>query len=182
MISRQLELGFQNQPGLEPAVRSGGRASRANWWFERMRGVVTHARDWPTVPPPAEALRPPAGPVSSGPRRLEPPSKPPILSPRAREPIPRPPRNGFAGGSAAPAARFGNDLKGGSAAAPLKNNTQPCSISGHFRRLSRRNLPGRQPPKARGPHELCSTGCFCKCNALPPLIGHGICVSAGTDE
>ena len=63
MISRQLELGFENQPGLKPAGRSRGRSSRANWWFERMRGVVNHARDWPPASPPAKAPRPPAGRV-----------------------------------------------------------------------------------------------------------------------
>jgi hypothetical protein len=67
MITRQLDLGFENQPGLKPPGRSRGRPNRANWWFERMRGVVNHARDWPPVPPSAEAPRPPAGWVSSGP-------------------------------------------------------------------------------------------------------------------
>ena len=61
MISRQMELGFENQPGLKPGGGSRGRSGRANWWFERMRGVVNHAREWPPVPPPAEATRPTAG-------------------------------------------------------------------------------------------------------------------------
>ena len=47
MISRQLELGFENQAGLRTAGRRRGRTSRAHWWFEQMRGVVNHARDWP---------------------------------------------------------------------------------------------------------------------------------------
>jgi hypothetical protein len=67
MISRQLDLGFENQPGLKPAAQNQGRSNRANWWFERMRGVVTHARDWPPAPPPAEAPRPPVAGASSGP-------------------------------------------------------------------------------------------------------------------
>jgi hypothetical protein len=67
MVSRQLELGFQNQPGLKPAGRSWGRSRRANWWFERMRGVVNDARDWPTGLPPARAPRPPAGRANSSP-------------------------------------------------------------------------------------------------------------------
>ena len=67
MIRRQLELGFENQPGLNAAGRSRGRSSRANWWFERMRGVVNHAREWPPVSLPTEAPGSPAGRVSSGP-------------------------------------------------------------------------------------------------------------------
>jgi hypothetical protein len=67
MISRQLDLGFESQSGLKPAARSQGRSNRANWWFERMRGVVTQARDWPPASPPAEAPRPPAAGASSGP-------------------------------------------------------------------------------------------------------------------
>jgi hypothetical protein len=62
MISRQLELGFADQPGLRLASRRGFRSSRANWWFERMRGVVDDARDWPSALPtltraPPAALR-----------------------------------------------------------------------------------------------------------------------------
>ena len=67
MISRQLELGFENQPGLKPACRSRGRSSRANWWFEQMRGVVSEAREWPPASPPAKAPRPTASRVGSGP-------------------------------------------------------------------------------------------------------------------
>lgn len=51
MVSRQLELGFENPPGLKPASRRRGRSGGADWWFEQMRGVVNHARDWA----PAEA-------------------------------------------------------------------------------------------------------------------------------
>ncbi len=57
MVSRQLELGFENQPGIKPARRSLGRSSRANWWFERMRGVVNHAHDWPGPSPDSGAAR-----------------------------------------------------------------------------------------------------------------------------
>jgi hypothetical protein len=67
MIRRQLELGFENQPGLKAAGQSRGRSSRAEWWFERMRGVVNHAREWPPVPPPPKAPRPPAGQTSAKP-------------------------------------------------------------------------------------------------------------------
>ena len=66
MINRQLELGFENRSGLRPTGRNRRRSGRANWWFERMRGVVNHARDWPPAPPLAKTLRPPADWVSSG--------------------------------------------------------------------------------------------------------------------
>jgi hypothetical protein len=52
MVSRQLELGFENHPGLKPAGRRRGRSGRANWWFDRMRGIVNEARDWPPARPP----------------------------------------------------------------------------------------------------------------------------------
>jgi hypothetical protein len=65
MISRQLELGFENRLGLKTGGRSRGRSGRANYWFERMRGVVDEARDWaPSLPPaefPARAEAPSSG-------------------------------------------------------------------------------------------------------------------------
>src|ERR1017187_10316007 len=67
MINRQLELGFENRSGLRPTGRNRRRAGRANWWFERMRGGVNHARDWPPAPTLAKPLRPPADRASSGP-------------------------------------------------------------------------------------------------------------------
>jgi hypothetical protein len=67
MIRRQLELGFENQPGLKPAGRSRGRLNRAHWWFEQMRGVVSEARDWPPASPPPNAPRSAEVPASSGP-------------------------------------------------------------------------------------------------------------------
>ena len=45
MINRQLELGFASQPGIKRAGRCRRRSSRANWWFERMRGVVDEVAD-----------------------------------------------------------------------------------------------------------------------------------------
>jgi hypothetical protein len=71
MISRQLEMRFQNQPGHRPAGRSRGRPNGANGWFGRMRDVVDQARDWPPAPPPVEAPRPPARWASAGPPLAE---------------------------------------------------------------------------------------------------------------
>ena len=58
MVSRQLELGFGSQPGCRSAGRRRGRASRAHWWFERMRGLVNGAPDWEPAALPEEAPRP----------------------------------------------------------------------------------------------------------------------------
>ena len=55
MVSRQLELGFEREPGFKPAGRSRRRSGRANWWFEQMRGAVNHAGDWSA--PPAQRNR-----------------------------------------------------------------------------------------------------------------------------
>ena len=49
MISRQLELGFENRPGMRRRHRPRSRSYRAHWWFENMRGVVDTARDWPAT-------------------------------------------------------------------------------------------------------------------------------------
>ena len=65
MVSRQLELGFENRPGFKPAGRSRGRSGRAHYWFERMRGVVDEARDWPPEFPPLHAPRPDEVPASA---------------------------------------------------------------------------------------------------------------------
>ncbi len=65
MFSRQLELGFENRPALKGASRGRRRASRANWWFDQMRGVVSDAREWPTSAleaPPSDAVSPRSGP------------------------------------------------------------------------------------------------------------------------
>jgi hypothetical protein len=67
MVSRQLELGFENRPGFKPAGRSRGRSDRAHYWFERMRGVVDEARDWPPEFPPLHAPRPDEVPASANP-------------------------------------------------------------------------------------------------------------------
>ena len=66
MINRQLELGFENRSGLRPTGRNRRHSSRANWWFERMRGVVNHARDWPPASPLAKTLLSPGDRVSAG--------------------------------------------------------------------------------------------------------------------
>ena len=65
MVSRQLELGFENRPEFKPAGRSRGRSGRAHYWFERMRGVVDEARDWPPEFPPLHAPRPDEVPASA---------------------------------------------------------------------------------------------------------------------
>ena len=65
MVSRQLELGFENRPGFKPAGRSRGRSGRAHYWFERMRGVVDEAHDWPPEFPPLHAPRPDEIPASA---------------------------------------------------------------------------------------------------------------------
>ena len=52
MISRQMELRFESGPSMMPLRRRQSRSNRANWWFEKMRGVVDHARDWPPATPP----------------------------------------------------------------------------------------------------------------------------------
>ncbi len=70
MISRQMELHFEAQQGLMPLRRSYDRSSRARWWFEKMRGVVDHARDWPPATPPFKvdrSLAPQATPVAPSP-------------------------------------------------------------------------------------------------------------------
>jgi len=85
MISRQLELGFENQPGLKPANRSGNRSSRANWWFDRMRGVVNHAGEWPPARPPAKTPPPPAVSASAGPPASEVVRQPAPASPPETE-------------------------------------------------------------------------------------------------
>jgi hypothetical protein len=51
MLSRQMELGFQNHQGLRRAGRRQGRSRRADWWFEHIRAVVNDARDWPPAQP-----------------------------------------------------------------------------------------------------------------------------------
>ena len=73
MVSRQLELGFANQPGLRPAGRGRGRSNRARWWFEQMREVVNHAHDWPPADLPANPVRPAVVPHVSA---LAPPGTP----------------------------------------------------------------------------------------------------------
>jgi hypothetical protein len=56
--NRQLELGFNGTQtrifGRQPA----SRATRAKWWFARMREAVASAMDWPpeTAPRPEQVL------------------------------------------------------------------------------------------------------------------------------
>jgi hypothetical protein len=88
MVSRQLELGFGNPLCCPPAGRRRGRGSRAHWWFDRMRVVVsgTPDREPDSVP---EAAPRPAGvpaqpdPLKSGaaPRTLNP--EPPVSTPNS---------------------------------------------------------------------------------------------------
>ena len=83
MISRQLELGFESTPGLQPAGRKRSRWNRAHWWFDQMREAVNEARDWPpaplapNAPTPAGALRQDASAGSRGPE-----TEPPATEPR----------------------------------------------------------------------------------------------------
>ena len=49
MISRQLELGFQQPPRMHSVRQTVRRSSRAQWWFEKMHGAVEDAREWPTT-------------------------------------------------------------------------------------------------------------------------------------
>ncbi len=53
MINRQLELGLENRPACG-SPRRRPRSGRANWWFQRMRGLVEEARDWEPAKLPGE--------------------------------------------------------------------------------------------------------------------------------
>lgn len=57
MISRQLELGLENRSSMKPVPGGRSRSNRAHWWFEKMRGVVNEARDWPPALPPRRGSR-----------------------------------------------------------------------------------------------------------------------------
>jgi len=48
--SEQMELGL-NGLGDSRSPRRQGRASRGQWWFERMRRIVASATDWEPAPP-----------------------------------------------------------------------------------------------------------------------------------
>ena len=92
MVSRQLELALGNQRGLRPVVRRGNRSGRANWWFEKMRGVVNKARDWEASPLPEEETSPLPPQTVSVPSTLDVPprpvpeltSQPVLMAPRRR--------------------------------------------------------------------------------------------------
>jgi hypothetical protein len=58
MINRQLEMHFVQQEGMTPGRRKRGRLTRAHWWFDHMRDIVSHARDWPTAEPEPEIRQP----------------------------------------------------------------------------------------------------------------------------
>ncbi len=60
MISRQMELRFETQPGMRPLRQRKSRSTCAHWWFEKMRGVVDHAQDWPSARPPVRPSHVPA--------------------------------------------------------------------------------------------------------------------------
>ncbi len=95
MVSRQLELGLLNQPPRKPAGRRLRRSKRARWWFDQMREVVSHARDWPPATMPTEASRQISAQPDPGspPRETLPrPSDPAPLLPRADAPPSEPHR------------------------------------------------------------------------------------------
>ena len=81
MVSRQLELGFENRPGFKPAGRSRGRSGRAHYWFERMRGVVNEASDLSPASPPRQATG-----LAEVPASADPPSS--GIAPATAEPNP----------------------------------------------------------------------------------------------
>ena len=49
MFDAQLEMSFGTLPA--PVGKTQRRASRAQWWFARMRQVVDRAMDWQPAPP-----------------------------------------------------------------------------------------------------------------------------------
>jgi len=60
MISRQLNLRLENQSSLNSQHPGRRRSGRAHWWFEKMRGIVDHAPDWPPAAPSSEPAPPAA--------------------------------------------------------------------------------------------------------------------------
>ena len=76
MISRQLRLHFDNQPGRQSPGPGRHRRGRAHWWFEKMRGIVENAPDWPSAAPPSEPA-PPATTTSPSPSRADVSPSPP---------------------------------------------------------------------------------------------------------
>lgn len=52
MRNTQLELGFEGAKRLNSPRRRETRATRAAWWFNQMRQIVSHAIDWDAVPAP----------------------------------------------------------------------------------------------------------------------------------
>ena len=55
MINCQLRLRLENPPGVKRRNPSQRRPGRAQWWFEKMRGIVDHAPDWPPADLSSEA-------------------------------------------------------------------------------------------------------------------------------
>lgn len=49
MFDAQLEMSFGTMPAT--VGKTQRRASRAQWWFARMRQVVDRAMDWQPLPP-----------------------------------------------------------------------------------------------------------------------------------
>jgi hypothetical protein len=95
MIRRQLELGFENRPGIRPANRRGTRSARAHWWFEQMHEVVNEARDWVPAPP-LERDRHPV--VATRAKAERPPAKTAPPAPGQAPTTARPPSRHVAGG------------------------------------------------------------------------------------
>jgi hypothetical protein len=51
MNREQLEMRFERDVVLRPAIRRQRRLTRAHWWFERMRLAVDHAWERQASPP-----------------------------------------------------------------------------------------------------------------------------------
>jgi hypothetical protein len=52
MTTLQLEMSFNSAATFRPGIQRRHRLTRARWWFDRMRAVVSCARDWPPAPLP----------------------------------------------------------------------------------------------------------------------------------
>jgi hypothetical protein len=83
MISRQLELGLENQPGMRPVRPRRSRSNRAHWWFEKMHGAVEQARDWPPDVPSPGNSRGGVSPTAAGPPASDGQPRRPASAPQA---------------------------------------------------------------------------------------------------
>ena len=64
MINDQLELGLESIPPCSGRAPRQRQAKRANWWFQRMRGVVEDTPEWRTSPPATTSREAPPPPQS----------------------------------------------------------------------------------------------------------------------